>query len=198
MTVADGRLTSWAVLLVGAALAGCNPAPRDQASNAGATLPAAPDRIASPPPTPTPMPTPVASQLPKDAPIVIDLDASTRVTLVPSEEARDRSTVCVVELQSEAQQPQRLTVIGEGETEAISCDGMIAAGRVPGPAGADRIALLYRAHSPNAQVIQPIILTRTARAVEWHTDDKLAQRISEEAGLETIPAIRAWLRRSRR
>lgn len=194
MTRFAGRCAAWPVLLVSAALAGCNPAPRDTVRNAATPIAAAPDPI----PTPMPTPSPVASPSPGAAAIAIDFDATTRVTLVPSEEARDRSTVCVVELQSAAQHPQRLTVIGEGETEAISCDGLIAAGRVPGPAGADRIALLYRAHSPNAEVIQPIILTRTAREADWHTDDKLAQRISEEAGLETVPAIRAWLRRSQR
>lgn len=194
MTGIGRRRAHWAVLLVSAALAGCNPAPPDTGRNASTPTPTPRDPL----PTPAPMPSPVASPSQTEAPVVIDFDASTRVTLVPSEEARDRSTACVVELQSESQQPQHLTVIGEGETEAISCDGLSAAGRVPGTAGTDRIALLYRAHSPNAQVIEPIILTRTARAAEWQTDDKLAQRISEETGLQTIPAIRAWLRRSRR
>lgn len=196
MTGIGRRRAHWAVLLVSAALAGCNPAPPDTGRNA--STPTATPRDPLPAPAPTSTPLSVTSPSAGEAPVVIDFDASTRVTLVPSEEARDRSTACVVELQSESQQPQHLTVIGEGETEAISCDGLIAAGRVPGTAGTDRIALLYRAHSPNAQVIQPIILTRSARAAEWQTDDKLAQRISEEAGLQTIPAIRDWLRRSPR
>lgn len=196
MTVTDQRLTRWPLLLATAALGSCSPAAPETARNASAAVRTPSDPLPARAPTPTPLS--VTSPSAGEAPVVIDFDASTRVTLVPSEEARDRSTACVVELQSKAQRSQRLTVIGEGETEAISCDGLIAAGRVPGPEGSERIALLYRAHSPNAQVIQPIILTRSARAAEWQTDDKLAQRISEEAGLETIPAIRAWLRRSRR
>ena len=194
MTADAGRAATGLLLLIGVALGSCGPAPHEAAQNDVPAHASARAPVSHPARVPTP--TPAVS--PRAASLVIDLAPGSRVALLPIEESRDRATACIVELRSDRAEAQRLTVIGEGETEAISCDGLIAAGRVSAPAGRQRIALLYRAHSPNADVVQPVILTREGPAGRWSTDDGLAQRISEKAELRSIPAIRQWIAQSHR
>lgn len=105
---------------------------------------------------------------------------------------------CAVDLAAGRSPAQRLVLIGEGYTEAVSCGRLLAFGRLPSPRGTWRIGFLYRAYSPNATVTQPVVIRRDAAGGRWTVDDELSQAISERGQLVSIPAIRAWLRRTRR
>lgn len=94
-------------------------------------------------------------------------------------EARD-TYWCGVQLDGQA-----LTVIGVGVTEAVSCDGLAAAGAV----SKGRIGLIYRTSSPNADSLTAVVLAPAGGA--WAVDEDLTERLSE-----TSPATLAALRKA--
>lgn len=80
---------------------------------------------------------------------------------------------------------QALTAIGVGATEAVSCDGLAAAGAV----SKGRIGLIYRTSSPNADSLTAVVLTPAGGA--WAVDEDATERL-----LETSPATLAALRKA--
>lgn len=78
---------------------------------------------------------------------------------------------------------QTLTVIGVGATEAVSCDGLAAAGAV----SKGRIGLIYRTSSPNADSLTAVVLTPAGAA--WTVDEDATERL-EETSPATLTALR--------
>jgi hypothetical protein len=78
-----------------------------------------------------------------------------------------------------------LEVIGVGQTEALSCDGLAAVGAV----SRGRIGLIYRASSPNAASVVAVVLTRNAGA--WVIDERATEHLSDVS-----PATLAAMRRA--
>lgn len=121
-----------------------------------------------------------------------------RVKVQPLHIANGNLSRCMVDLSLPGEPSQRLTVIGEGGSEALSCGHVIAFGRLPAPSGMFRLGFLYDASSPNAAVLQPVILYRGVKSSRWILDDALSQLIGEQPKVDTISAMRAWLARRQR
>lgn len=147
---------------------------------------------------PTALP-PVASRTPPEPtmpvgkPLTISFSVRATVHLHPGKAQQDGKSICTLGIEQSGLTRQDLVTIGEGDTEALTCGKLVAAGRIPAPKAIQRIALLYEAYGPQETILQPVILARAYSTAPWKTDDKLAQRIGEDARLATIPAIRAWL-----
>ena len=102
---------------------------------------------------------------------------------------------CGVTIEARDTPPAPLIAVGEGATEAVSCDGLEAAGTMPpGDDGAPRIALLYRTHSPNAAGITPVVLAKNLGEPRgWGIDDAMTARVSELPGRPTLGRLRQAL-----
>ena len=130
-------------------------------------------------------------------PLTISFPDAAEVTLHPSEVQLGEKVGCAVTLREGKVADQTIVTIGENETEALTCGRLKASGAVSATPPMQRIALLYEAYGPHATVLQPVILHRTGRGAPWQADDALAQTISEDGSLNSIPAIRRWLGRKR-
>jgi hypothetical protein len=119
------------------------------------------------------------------------------VTVRPLRVEGERRAKCLVELIAPGGATQRLITIGEGETETLGCTGINAFGAVPAPPGTARIAILYDAFSPNAEVLAPVVLEAEASGA-WRVNDELAQRLSEGGRLDSIAAVRRALTNARK
>lgn len=146
------------------------------------------------PPTPSVADAPIAD----GRPATIAIGGFGTVTVAPLRTIRDGAARCAVDLTIAHGATQRLVLIGEGETEALICDGILAFGAVPAPDATARIAFLYRGHSPNAKSLSPVFVSRALSGGAWTTDDELGQKIGEHGKLDTIPKIRAELKRTKR
>jgi hypothetical protein len=103
-------------------------------------------------------------------------------------------TWCGARIEAVDTQVQSLVLVGTGVTEALSCTGIQGFGRVPAPAGKDRIAFIYKGSSPNADgVITAVVIDRSTPSGRWRVDEDLSYKLDESGTLTTIPAIRAWL-----
>ena len=83
---------------------------------------------------------------------------------------------------------QALTVIGVGQTEAVSCDGVAEAGALPG----GRIGLIYRTSSPNAESLTAVVLTKAGAA--WAIDERATERL-QAVSPPTLAAMRRAVQR---
>lgn len=182
-----------AALLLAAVCGGaCSPAARQPAAAENSVGPEVASPI-SPSSSIVPM-----SDKPDGPSAVLHFTGKEPVTVQPVALA-DEPAKCAVLLTAGTNPVQRVMTIGEGETEALTCGHVLAFGRVPAPAGTDRIALLYDSYGgPNAEVLQPVILERSAGQNRWAFNDALAQSIGEDGSLTTIPAIRTYLTRTKR
>lgn len=103
---------------------------------------------------------------------------------------------CGVRIEGSDGQAQSLVLVGTGVTEALSCSGIQAVGRVPAASGTENIAFIYKGRSPNTDgVITAIVIERALPAGRWAVDEDLSYKLDENGQLTTIPAIRAWLAR---
>lgn len=171
----------------------------------GGCAQAAPDPRKADASGPTPAPLVTGSENPQSRAPVIKPDGRSltiaiarlgAVTVTPLS-FLDGHAKCAVDLRIDDGPAQRVVVIGEGETEALTCDKIIAVGDVPAPVGTARIAFLYRASSIHASVLQPVFLVHPLHGGgAWTSDDALAQSVGENGELETIPRIRAYLDRT--
>ncbi len=176
--------------------AACTPAALPVQEERGpAVLPAQSPSVAPSQAASGPGPVPSSSRIfkPIGKPLTISFPGAAEVTLKPSEVQLGGKVGCAVTLVQPDAQPQTIITIGEGETEALTCSELKAAGRVPAPPGMQRIAFLYETFAPHATLLQPVIMARGSGSAKWRLDDELAQRIGENGSLNTIPALRRWL-----
>jgi len=109
-------------------------------------------------------------------------------------EAGVQPTWCGARIEASGGSVQSLVLVGTGVTEALSCAGIQGFGRVPAPAGKDRIAFIYKGSSPNADgVITAVVIDRSTPSGRWRVDEDLSYKLDESGTLTTIPAIRSWL-----
>lgn len=125
--------------------------------------------------------------------LTIRLADGQSVLLQPGEAKPGVRVTCTLTISEAGRPDQRIVTIGEGDTEALTCGRLKAAGQVPAPAPMQRIALLYEAFGPHATVLQPVILYRSATGQAWQLDDALAQTIGENGTLNSVAAVRRWL-----
>lgn len=144
---------------------------------------------------PPPPPSPVGALIADGKSARLTFPGIGIVAIVPLVQRTTATPRCVVRIVPEHGPAQVVTTIGTDDTEALSCGGVRAFGRLPAPAGRYRVGLIYRAFSPNTTVSAPVILTRTLRDPRWRNDDDLANRLTLPDGLDTIPQIRAYLAR---
>ena len=130
--------------------------------------------------------------------LTIEFSGESFVVLRPYELQIVGKVGCAITLSQDGVRDQMVVAIGEGETEALTCGELKAAGRVPAPSGMERIALFYKTYALHAEVLQPVILSRPTSSAVWLVDDALAQQISEDESLKTIPLVRQWLKNSMR
>jgi hypothetical protein len=123
-------------------------------------------------------------------PGAVDL-ASVRFAPAPGQSQMFNTFWCGVVITSPGHAPQGLVVIGEpGPTEALSCQGLQAAGPMPPRHGAPRIGLLYRANSPNEESVAAAVITFDAQAGIWKNDDAATNYLTQIAGTPSL----AWMR----
>ena len=121
-------------------------------------------------------------------------DKGQAVTLQAGEAKPGPRVTCTLAISEAGRADQHLVTIGENDTESLTCGRLKAAGTVSATPPMQRIALLYEAYGPHATVLQPVILYRTGVGTPWQMDEALAQTIGEDGALNSIPAIRRWLR----
>lgn len=133
------------------------------------------------------------------ASVAVEQQEDVRVTplrgaaLVKSD-AGVQPTWCGARIEAAGGSVQSLVLVGTGVTEALSCAGIQGFGRVPAPAGKDRIAFVYKGSSPNADgVITAVVIDRSTPSGRWRVDEDLSYKLDESGTLTTIPAIRSWL-----
>jgi hypothetical protein len=136
--------------------------------------------------------TPSVPTVPVGKSLTISFSVRTTVHLHPGKAKQDGKSVCTLGIEQSGLTRQDLVTVGQGDTEALTCGKLVAAGRIPAPKTIQRIALLYEVYGPHETILQPVILMRAGSTMLWETDDVLAQRIGEDAQLVTIPAIRRW------
>jgi hypothetical protein len=85
--------------------------------------------------------------------------------------------------------------VGAGEWEAESCTGLAAVTLLDASArGRMSFGLLYRAESPNATTVEPVVLTLAGGRL---LVDTAASRRASVAGATTVPALRRAVRAPR-
>jgi hypothetical protein len=109
-----------------------------------------------------------------------------------------RAMECRVRLKPANGPAQQISLIGTGETEALSCQGIKAFGTVDRKAPYWRIAFIYRTSSPNYSSLTPVILYRTRQSPQWRIDDALGQKLGERPQLDTIARMRLYFARGTR
>lgn len=177
-------------VLIGAALAGCQPTAGDPPTDAAQPLPMATEGLSGA------NQSAVQAGVSTGKAVPVRFDSGVTVSVQEVAVKADGNARCAVRLTEAGSAPQTIVTIGAGETEALTCGSLKALGRVPAPPGMQRIAFLYEAFGPHSTVLQPVILFRSAPGANWTSDDALAQRIGEDGSLVTIPAIRRFLESS--
>lgn len=86
---------------------------------------------------------------------------------------------------------QTLTVIGEGETEAYTCIGLVDAGPLPPRAAQERIGLIYDVASPNASFRTAAILVETSGT--WTIDAASLGKYDDTAAAQSVKALASAL-----
>jgi hypothetical protein len=115
------------------------------------------------------------------------------VQVKPFTQATTRTRQCGVRIEGPGRKSQTITLIGEGETEAMTCGGIKAFGRLLLKDGKPRIALLYRTYSPNAAGQTWRFLVR--QPAGWVEDDVTNMRLTALPEIATIGRLRRVLER---
>lgn len=143
----------------------------------------------------------LTAPVPDRPPVTIRLGGNedVLVTSVRFEPRPDRTQArnvfwCGVTVAEAGAAAQPIVTIGTGNTEALSCDGMAEIGEVPGPKDGRAIGVVYRARSPNTEVLTAIILVRRGADRTWVLDENLSERMVQRPGLLSLSGIRAALR----
>ena len=102
---------------------------------------------------------------------------------------------CGVRLQTTGEAAaQSLVLVGTGQREVLSCDGIKAFGVVPAPRGVDRIAFIYEGRSPNTHGIRTVVIVESrSEPKAWAVNEDLSRAINLRGTVRSIPAVRAWL-----
>ena len=102
---------------------------------------------------------------------------------------------CGVRLQMSGEAAaQSLVLVGTGQREVLSCDGIKAFGVVPAPRGVDRIAFIYEGRSPNTHGIRTVVIVESRSEPKvWAVNEDLSYALDVPGTLHSIPAVRAWL-----
>ncbi|MCZ2135048.1 MAG: hypothetical protein LC098_06435 [Burkholderiales bacterium] len=102
---------------------------------------------------------------------------------------------CGVRLQTTGEAAaQSLVLVGTGQREVLSCDGIKAFGVVPAPRGVDRIAFIYEGRSPNTHGIRTVVIIESrSEPKAWAVNEDLSHAINLRGTVRSIPAVRAWL-----
>ena len=102
---------------------------------------------------------------------------------------------CGVRLQTTGEAAaQSLVLVGAGQREVLSCDGIKAFGVVPAPRGVDRIAFIYEGRSPNTHGIRTVVIVESrSEPKAWAVNEDLSYALDVPGTLHSIPAVRAWL-----
>ena len=87
---------------------------------------------------------------------------------------------------------QRVMTLGEGETEAYTCDDLVAAGTVPSDRNVQRVGLIYNWSTRNAQARTAVVLREEHG--RWRVDTETIGRFDGVPSSRSIPALRRALR----
>jgi hypothetical protein len=115
------------------------------------------------------------------------------VRVKPFTQATTRTQQCGVRIEEPGRRVQTVTLIGEGETEAITCGSVKAFGRLLLRDGRPRIAFLHRTFSPNAAGETWTILVRQPSG--WNADTATGRRIAGLPEIATVDRLRRALNR---
>lgn len=97
---------------------------------------------------------------------------------------------------SAGEEEQGVVAVGQGFTEAVSCGGLAEAAAMPSTHTALRIGLRYRASSPHASSVEPVVVVRN-KSGNWHVDNEVAERLSNVPGEVTIWRMEKLLSKDR-
>jgi hypothetical protein len=146
--------------------------------------PGVPVRAASPSPTATPPGTPDGK------PVMIALTDKRRVTLGGFRVVENHGLSagqCGVTIDR-----QQLMTMGVDETDAYSCDALVAAGILPPDGQRQRIGLIYDVSSPNAHFRTAVVLREEGG--RWRVDPGYAGKFDDTLAGRSIPALRRALK----
>jgi hypothetical protein len=115
------------------------------------------------------------------------------VRVKPFTQATTRTRQCGVRIEGPGARVQTMTLIGDGETEAMTCGGIKAFGRLMLRDGRQRIALLYRTYSPNVAGQTWTILLRQPSG--WTDDTVTGRRLDDLPEMATVDRLRRALSR---
>ena len=139
----------------------------------------------------TTAPKPFGHPTPDGRPATIVFPGLGAVTVIPQAQQTSRYRQCFVILREHGRPDQQLTLVGEGETEALTCTGIRAFGRVTGPGSMARIAFVYTYSTASDDGALPVVITRRGADI-WRVDQPLSDRLQQRRTV-TIPAIRSLL-----
>lgn len=95
--------------------------------------------------------------------VPVTLDAHPQGDLMPN------ATGCAVDIDDGRGKAQRVITVGEGETEALSCVGFVAAGPLPLP---NSLGLIYDFESGPGSVFRgALIVTQDVATGDWSVSD---------------------------
>lgn len=154
------------------------PAQPDNEVDPGVAVPAAPSPAATSPGTPD------------GRPVTITLTDKRRVTLAGFRVVENRGLSagqCGVTIDR-----QRLMTLGVDDTDAYSCDALVAAGILPPDGQRQRIGLIYDASSPNAHFRTAVVLREEGG--RWRVDSGYAGKFDDTPAGRSIPALRRALK----
>ena len=158
------------------------------------SVPAQPDNGADPgvavPVAPSPSPAATSAGTPDGKPVAITLTDKRRVTLAGFRVVENHGLStgqCGVTINR-----QRLMTLGVDDTDAYSCDALVAAGILPPDGQRQRIGLIYDTSSPNAHFRTAVVLREEGGL--WRVDPRYAGKFDDTPAGRSIPALRRALK----
>ncbi len=158
------------------------------------SVPAQPDNGSDPgvavPVAPSPSPAASSPGTPDGKPLTITLTDKRRVTLAGFRVVENHGLSagqCGVTIDR-----QRLMTLGVDDTDAYSCDALVAAGILPPDGQRQRIGLIYDASSPNAHFRTAVVLREEGG--RWQVDPGYAGKFDDTPAGRSIPALRRALK----
>ena len=158
------------------------------------SVPAKPDNGAAPgvsaPAVPSPSPATTPSGTPDGKPVTITLTDKRRVTLSGFRTVENHGLSagqCGVTIDR-----QRLMTLGVGDTDAYSCDALVAAGILSPDDQRQRIGLIYDVSSPNAHFRTAVVLREEGG--RWAVDPTYSGKFDDTPAGRSIPALRRALK----